>query len=59
MGVRFAPFAAGPKPRWPDGRVNLRPTADLFEYACQEYNFASELLVGAAQSVDRASRIVP
>jgi hypothetical protein len=35
------------------------PNADLFEYVCQENVFASEPLVGAGESVDRASRIVP
>jgi hypothetical protein len=33
--------------------------AELFEYVCQDNNFASELLVGQQESVDRTSVIVP
>ena len=51
-GAYTAPWDRRLYPEW-------TPNADLFEYVCQENNFASELLVGAAQSVDRASRIVP
>jgi hypothetical protein len=32
---------------------------ELFEYVCQENNFASTLMVGAAESVDRTTPIVP
>jgi hypothetical protein len=32
---------------------------ELFEYICQENNFASDLMVGAQESVDRSSKIVP
>lgn len=37
------------------------PKTELFEYVCQENNFASELLVGGGsqKSVERASQIVP
>jgi len=37
------------------------PQTELFEYVCQENNFASELLVGGGsqKSVERASRIAP
>ena len=40
---------------------NLRWTAnsELFEYVCQDNNFASELMVGAQEFVDRTSKIVP
>ena len=32
---------------------------DLFEYVCQQANYAHELMVGEADSVDRATTIVP
>ena len=32
---------------------------ELFEYVCQENNFASQLMLGSEQSVDRSSAIVP
>ena len=32
---------------------------ELFEYVCQQANYASELMVGEADSVDRATTIVP
>ena len=51
-GADTAPWTGGFYPEWTQN-------TDLSEYVCQENNFASELLVGAAQSVDRASRIVP
>jgi hypothetical protein len=40
---------------------NLRWTtnSELFEYICQDNNFASELMVGAQEFVDRTSQIVP
>lgn len=38
--------------RWVDGQ-------EMFEYVCQDNNFAPELMIGAEQSVDRSSRIVP
>jgi hypothetical protein len=43
------------------GRLNLiwEPGTELFEYMCQEANYAHELMVGQATSVDRASVIVP
>jgi hypothetical protein len=73
MGLRLATLAAaislcavpssfaqaGVEGSWTGFYLEWTPNADLFEYVCQENNFASELLVGAAQSVDRASRIVP
>ena len=45
---------------WTSG-FNLRWTAnsELFEYVCQDNNFASELMVGAQEFVDRTSKIVP
>jgi len=44
------------------GSMNLRWEAgtELFEYVCQQANYASELMVGGARSsVDRSSPIVP
>jgi hypothetical protein len=32
---------------------------ELFEYVCQDNNHAPELMLGAQQSVDRSSPIVP
>lgn len=32
---------------------------ELFEYVCQDNNFAHNLMVGAGESIDRASPIVP
>ena len=45
---------------WTSG-FNLRWTANsqLFEYVCQDNNFASELMVGTQEYVDRTSKIVP
>jgi len=45
---------------WTSG-FNLRWTAnsELFEYVCQDNNFASGLMVGEQESVDRSSKIVP
>ena len=43
------------------GTFNIRWAAgdELFEYVCQENNFASTLMVGVATEVDRSSQIVP
>ena len=38
--------------RWENG-------TELFEYVCQQMNYAPNLMVGAAKSVDRTSAIVP
>ena len=32
---------------------------DLFEYVCQQMNYAHELMVGSNDSVDRRSPIIP
>jgi hypothetical protein len=37
----------------------LEPGTELFEYVCQQSNYASELMVGDGTSVDRSSPIVP
>ena len=46
--------------RWSSG-FNLRwdPNVELFEYVCQQANYAHELMVGSNDSVDRSSPIVP
>jgi hypothetical protein len=51
-GAYTAPFT---------GRLVLlaEPGTELFEYVCQQSNFADELMVGQATSVDRRSAIVP
>jgi hypothetical protein len=51
-GAYTAPFT---------GRLVLLSEAgtELFEYVCQQSNFADELMVGDATSVDRKSPIVP
>ena len=43
------------------GAMNLvwEPGTELFEFVCQEANYAHELMVGQATSVDRTSAIVP
>jgi hypothetical protein len=43
------------------GQFTLRYTAgdELFEYVCQDNNFAPELMIGVLESVDRTSPIVP
>jgi hypothetical protein len=45
---------------WKSG-FNLRwdPNVELFEYVCQQANYAHELMVGANDSVDRSTIIVP
>jgi|SRR5438477_8087679 len=51
-GAYTAPFT---------GRVDLirEDGTELFEYVCQQSNFAAELMVGQATSIDRSSPIVP
>jgi hypothetical protein len=45
---------------WTSGfMVRWSPNQEPFEYVCQDNNFASELMVGTASSVDRRSLIVP
>jgi len=45
---------------WTSG-FNFRWTAnsELFEYVCQDNNYAPDLMVGAQEFVDRTSKIVP
>ena len=51
-GAYTAPFT---------GKIDLRREEDteLFEYVCQQANYAHDLMVGQAKSVDRTSPIVP
>jgi hypothetical protein len=51
-GAYTAPWTSGFYLFWDAGQ-------ELFEYVCQENNFAGELMLGAQESVDRTSRIVP
>jgi hypothetical protein len=51
-GAYTAPFTATQNLRWEEG-------TELFEYVCQQDNFAHELMVGTGTSVDRTSPIVP
>jgi hypothetical protein len=52
-GAYTAPYEGGFNLRWNEGQ-------ELFEYVCQQANYASELMVGGgADSVDRSSAIVP
>jgi hypothetical protein len=36
-----------------------RPDTEIFEYVCQDNNFANVLMIGVEDEVDRNSRIVP
>jgi hypothetical protein len=53
-GAYTAPFKGGFNLRWNEG-------TELFEYICQQANYAAELMVGSGgqESVDRSSTIVP
>jgi hypothetical protein len=51
-GAYTAPWTSNFSLRWV-------PDQEMFEYVCQDNNFASELMIGAEKSVDRSSRIVP
>ena len=48
-GAYTAPWTSGFNLRWEDG-------TELFEYVCQQANYAHELMVGGEKSVDRTSR---
>jgi hypothetical protein len=43
------------------GQFNLRNvhSDELFEYVCQDNNFAPQLMIGVLESVDRSSPIIP
>jgi len=52
-GTYTSPFTGGFNLRWSAG-------TELFEYVCQQANYASELMVGQeGDNVDRSSPIVP
>jgi hypothetical protein len=51
-GAYTAPWTSGILLRW-------NPSQELFEYVCQDNNLAPQLMLGAAESVDRTSVIVP
>ena len=51
-GAFTAPWTAGFLLRWEGGQ-------ELFEYVCQENNFAGNLMLGAQESMDRQNPIVP
>ncbi|HUK36293.1 MAG TPA: hypothetical protein VLV86_20395 [Vicinamibacterales bacterium] len=51
-GAFTKPWSSGFDLRWENG-------TELFEYVCQQMNYAPSLMVGAAKSVDRTSAIVP
>jgi hypothetical protein len=51
-GVYTAPWKGALSLRW-EGNT------ELFEYVCQEANYAHELMVGQYRSVDRTSLVVP
>jgi len=51
-GAYTATWTAGFLLRWESG-------TELFEYICQDNNHAPELMLGAQESVDRSSPIVP
>jgi len=45
---------------WTTGLLlRLNPGQELFEYVCQDNNLAPQLMLGAAESVDRTSVIAP
>ncbi len=51
-GAYTATWKSGMDLRWEKG-------TELFEYVCQQANYAHELMLGAHESVDRSSPIVP
>ena len=51
-GAFTAPWKTGFNLRWEDG-------TELFEYVCQQMNYAPTLMVGEGSSIDRTSVIVP
>ena len=51
-GAYTKPFGGATNLRWESG-------TELFEYVCQEANYAHNLMVGQATKVDRSSPIVP
>jgi len=46
------------EPRRVGSYVVWRPGTEIFEYPCQNNNFATVLMIGVESEVDRSSRIV-
>ena len=67
MSAKPSPFTSpaatqtNPDTRPWNGQLNLiwEPNTELFEYVCQEQNYAHELMVGQGTKVDRRTLIVP
>ena len=51
-GAFTAPWKTGFNLRWQDG-------TELFEYVCQQMNYAPMLMVGEGTSIDRTNPIAP
>jgi hypothetical protein len=51
-GAYTAPWVGGFNLRW-------EPGTELFEYVCQQANYATELMVGEFDKVDRSSDFIP
>jgi hypothetical protein len=51
-GAYTRPWSGGMNLRWEAG-------TELFEYVCQQANYAGQLMVGPFESVDRRSHIIP
>jgi hypothetical protein len=51
-GAYTKTWTSGFNLRWEDG-------TELFEYVCQQMNYAPELMLGGHKSIDRTSSIVP
>jgi len=51
-GAYLKPYTGGFNLRWEND-------TELFEYVCQQANYASELMVGEAKSVDRSTTFIP
>ena len=51
-GVYSAPWSTSVVLSW-------EPNTELFEYVCQQQNYAHELMVGGMKSVDRTTVVVP
>jgi hypothetical protein len=51
-GAYTAKFSGATNLSWENG-------TELFEYVCQQANYASELMVGQHGTVDRSTLIIP
>lgn len=60
LRIKYGCFAVTTIMPWTSGFfLFMQSGVELFEYICQENNFASTLMIGAQESVDRTSQIVP